>query len=572
MSIRRNTFLMTVLAAAALAAALAMAQAQTQSQQHQHQHYEKPAAELPPGPQGQIAPRLQNLGTHAFLVNTRIERAQAFFNQGVRLTYGFNHAEAGRAFREAARLDPNLAMAWWGQALVLGPNINSTMNPDDEPKAYELIQKALAMKDKATPRERDYIDALARRYTGKAEDRAAADRAFADAMREVARKYPDDLDAATIFAEALMDLRPWNYWTRDGKPYPETEELLRVLHSVVERHPNHPGALHYLIHVWEPTKTPERALEYADRLLPLMPGAGHMVHMPSHIYYRVGLYEKAAHANELAIAADEDYIVQCRAQGLYPLGYYPHNIHFLWIAATMQGRSREAIEAAKKTASKAPIEALKDVPILQGFLIVPYGALVRFGQWEEILKLPEPVAGYPFLRGMWHYARGMAYLRTNRLSEAERELEAVRRIVADPEKLDAVPGTFSSNTPSRVLRIAPEALAGEIAAARKDWDTALLHLHRGVLYEDSLEYIEPPDWHYPVRHSLGAVLLAAGRAAEAEVVYWDDLNRNPNNGWALFGLMQALRAQGKNDQAADVEKRFQQAWARADVKLTSSRF
>ena len=567
MSVRRITFFFTILAAASVSAAPVWAQEQS----HQHQHYEKPATEPPPGPEGQIAPRLQNLGTHAFAVSTRIERAQAFFNQGVRLAYGFNHAEAGRAFREAARLDPNLAMAYWGQALVLGPNINSTMNPDDEPKAFELIQKAVAMKAQATPRERDYIDALARRYTGKAEDRAAADRAFAGAMREVVRKYPDDLDAASIFAEALMDLRPWNYWTRDGQPYPETEELLRVLHSVVERAPNHPGALHYLIHVWEPTKTPERALDFADRLLPLMPGAGHMVHMPSHIYYRVGLYAKAAHANELAIAADEDYIVQCRAQGLYPLGYYPHNIHFLWIAATFEGRSQAAINAAKKTASKVPLEALKDVPILQGFLIVPYGALVRFGQWEEILKLPEPVAGYSYVRGMWHYARGMAYLRTNRLNEADSELAALEKIVADP-KLDEIPATFSSNTPSRVLRIAPEALGGEIAAARKDWNTALLRLHRGVLYEDSLNYIEPPDWHYPVRHSLGAVLLAAGRASEAEAVYWDDLNRNPNNGWALFGLTQALRAQGKNDQAAEVEQRFQKAWARADVKLTSSRF
>jgi tetratricopeptide (TPR) repeat protein len=489
-------------------------------------------------------------------------------NQGLNLAYGFNHAESGRSFREAARLDPDLAMAYWGQALVLGPNINAEMDPANEPVAYELVQKAVSLKSKASPREQAYIDALAKRYTGKAEDRAAADKAFAEAMREVAKAFPDDLDAQSLYAESMMDLRPWGYWMPDGEPHEGTAEIVSIIESVLERDSHHPLALHLYIHLIEPTETPEKAAVAADRLLTLMPGAGHMVHMPSHIYQRIGRYEDAARSNELAVLADEDYITQCRAQGLYPMGYYPHNIHFLWFAATMDGRGQLAIDNARKVAAKVPDEALKEMPMVAGFRVVPYYALTRFGRWDEMLKELPPPADSLYMKGVWHYARGLAFLGKGKLAEAEKELVEVKRIAKDPA-LDFT--LFSPNTAANIFSIAPEVLGGEIEAAKKNYDEAIAHLDRAVRIEDGLVYTEPSEWHYPPRHALGAVLLEAGRAREAETVYWEDLRRNRENGWALLGIIKALEAQGKTEQAAMMKERFQKAWSRADVKLTSSR-
>ena len=523
-----------------------------------------------PGPAGVLAPRLQNLGAHTFTVTTKSTRAQLFVNQGLNLAYGFNHAEAGRAFAEAARLDPGCAMAYWGQALVLGPNINAAMAPDDEPKALALVQKAAALARGATARERDYIDALAKRYTGKPDGRQGGDRAFADAMRALTKKYPRDLDAATIFAEALMDLRPWNYWTPDGLPNEGTAEAVAALERVLTSHPKHPGALHYWIHLWEPTKTPERAEREADRLLPLMPGAGHIVHMPAHIYLRVGRYADVVTSNQQAVAADEDYIAQCRAQGMYPLGYYPHNIHFVWLGATMSGQSRLALESARKVASSVSSATPEQQPFVQGFLVVPYFAMVRFGKWDEILAEPKPVHETLFTRAMWHFARGSALAAQGRFDQAVAEGAALQAIAADAA-LAKMP-QFSLNPPDKIVAVAVEVLDGDIAARQKQFDRAIAHFDRAIRLEDGLTYTEPPDWHAPVRHSLGAVLLAAGRPAEAETVYWDDLRRNRENGWALFGVHQALVAQGKRDEAALVEQRLKKAWARADVSLTSSRF
>ncbi len=531
-----------------------------------------------PGPSGVLAPRLQNLGTHTFKVTTKSARAQLFVNQGLNLAYGFNHAEAGRAFAEAARLDPGCAMAYWGQALVLGPNINAAMAPDDEPKALALVQKAVSLARGATARERDYIDALAKRYPapspsmgpGVSDGRQAGDRAFAEAMRALTKKYPRDLDAATIFAEALMDLRPWNYWTRDGMPHEGTTEAVAALERVFASNPKHPGALHYWIHLWEPTKTPERAEREADRLLPLMPGAGHIVHMPAHIYLRVGRYADVVTSNQQAVAADEDYIAQCRAQGMYPLGYYPHNIHFVWLGATMSGQSRLAIESARKVASSVASATPEQQPFVQGFLVVPYFALVRFGRWDEILAEPKPAHETPFTRAMWHFARGSALAAHGRFDQAVEERAALQAIAADAG-LAKMP-QFSLNPPDKIVAVAVEVLDGDIAARQKQFDRAIVHFDRAVRLEDGLTYTEPPDWHAPVRHSLGAALLAAGRPAEAETVYWDDLQRNRENGWALVGVHQALVAQGKNDEAALVEQRLKKAWARADVTLTSSRF
>jgi tetratricopeptide (TPR) repeat protein len=535
-----------------------------------HQHYERPAGyDQAPEPGKPIAPRLQNLGTHTFPVTTRSKQAQLFINQGVNLAYGFNHAEAGRAFAEAARLDPQCAMAFWGQALVLGPNINAPMAPEDEPRAAQLVKKAVALKPKANARERAYIDALAARYSGRAEDRQKNDRAFADAMKTVVQQYPADLDARAIYAEALMDLRPWNYWTRDGQPYPETREIQSSLEYVLARNRKHPGALHYWIHLWEPTDTPERAEAEADRLLPLMPGAGHVVHMPAHIYMRVGRHEDVIKSNLLAVKADEDYITQCRAQGMYPLGYYPHNIHFVWMGATAAGQGKLALDYARKTADAIPHDALGQLPILQGFLVVPYWAMVRFGKWQDILADKGPHFETAFTRGAWRYARAMALIATDRLDEAATELTELKKLLDDPSLKEQT--TFSTNNGLAILRIAPEVIAGELAAKRKDWDTAIMHLERAVRFEDGLIYQEPPDWHLPVRQNLAAVLLAAGRADEAETVYWEDLRRNPETGWSLFGLMQALEAQGKKEEAAAVSDRFKRAWKNADVTLTASR-
>lgn len=553
------------ISAALLSATCFTAQAQTPV----HKHYDVPEEAGTPSPTGALAPRLQNVGKHVFSVQCA-DRAQPFMNQGLNLTYGFNHAEASRAFGEAARLDPHCAMAYWGQALVLGPNINAPMDPATEPQALELIQKALAMKNHVSARERDYIDALAVRYTGDPEDRAAADQAYAGAMRMLSEKYPDDLDAATLYAEALMDLRPWNYWMRDGRPHPGTEDIAKTLERVVTANPEHPGALHLSIHLWEAFE-PRKAEAAADRLLTLAPAAGHLVHMPGHIYQRVGRYDDVIKANQLAILADEDYISQCRAQGLYPLGYYPHNIHFLWFGATMAGQSDLAIASARKTVSSIPKEAVVEVPILQTFLLVEDFALVRFGRWDEILKLPPLKYESLFTRGVRHYARGMALTRKHDFAAATKELDAAKKIAADPE-LIATPASMSLNLPDAVLRIAAESLAGEMAAEQGRYDEAITHLETAVRMQDALAYTEPDDWHYPVRHSLAAVLLKAGRPIEAETVYWQDLREHPKNGWALFGLAQALRAQGKTEEAKAIDEDFRTAWAKADIKLTSSVF
>ncbi len=540
----------------------------TAAQTTVHQHYGHDARADSPAPDGSTAPRLQNLGSHKFPVTTRSAKAQAFVNQGLNLAYGFNHAEAGRAFREAARLDSTCAMAYWGQSLVLGPNINAPMDPADEPKARALADHAMRRRRHASARERSLIEALDKRYRGDAAARVAADSAYASAMDAVSRLYPQDDDVVTLWAESAMDLRPWNYWRPDGTPYPGTKLIRERIETVMKRSPNHPGALHYYIHLVEPTRDAVLAEPAADRLLTLMPAAGHMVHMPSHIYQRVGRYADAVRSNELAVLADEDYITQCRAQGLYPMAYYPHNIHFLWAGATMEGRSELAIHSARKTAAQVSDSSLAALPLLAGFRVVPWYALTRFGHWDEMLAESRPTVGGPYLLGTWIYARGLALLARGRRDEAARLLDTLRTVTRG-EGLDYT--LFSPNTAGRILGIAPEVLAGELAAARGDHDSAVRHLETAVRLEDGLTYTEPEEWHYPPRHALGALLIAAGRPREAETVYWEDLRRHPENGWALRGLADALAAQGRDADAADARARFERAWARADVKLTGSR-
>ena len=518
---------------------------------------------------GQTAPRLQNLGDYSHPITTAAPRAQLFFDQGLRLSYGFNHREAYRSFQEAARLDPDCAMCYWGMALVLGPNINAPMNPEDEAVALSTVQRALSLREKASPAEQAYIGALARRYLGTASQRDTGNKLYAEAMRDVTRSYPDDLDAATLAVEAMMDLQPWSYWTRDGRPTGNTLEIMALLEGVLERNPNHPGANHLYIHMVEAWR-PDLAEAAADRLLKLMPGAGHMVHMPSHIYMRVGRYADASAANEAAIAADEDYITQCRTQGLYPVTYYPHNIHFLWSSATMEGKSFVALGAARRTVSRIPDHQWGHLPSwAQIFAAAPLYAMTRFGRWEEILAEPQPDRAQRYEMGVWLYARGMALARTKKFEAAEQELTLLKSLAASKEAADMAMG---AQTSAKLLGLAAAVVEGELAAEQGKYEPAIAALHRAVLMEDSLTYIEPADWHYPVRQSLGAVLLKAGRAAEAEAVYWEDLKRNPENGWSLFGLMQALRAQKREGEAAEIEARFKRAWAQADVELTSSRF
>ncbi|MER0171565.1 MAG: hypothetical protein DU489_13370 [Nitrosomonas sp.] len=518
---------------------------------------------------GQLIPRLQNLGTHTFPVSTRNPLAQQYINQGLNLAYAFNHAEARRAFREAARLDPGLTMAYWGQALVLGPNINAMMEPNEEPQALEIMQQAKSLMMNASPKEQALISALEKRYSGKTEHRTTNDKAYAEAMREVHQRFPDDADIAVLYVESMMDLRPWGYWMLDGTPYEGTAEIVALTEDVLHRNPQHPGALHMYIHLIEPTSTPERAEKAADTLLNLMPEAGHIIHMASHIYQRIGRYADSMKSNQLAIAADENYITQCHAQGVYPMVYYPHNIHFLWFAATMDGQSKIAIESAKQAAGKIDDEVLKAIPLAAIFRVTPYWALARFGHWQEILEQPAPPSTNPFLTGSWHYVRGLAFVAMRQPLQAEQELIALRKIMKNPSLDNSL---LSKNTTSTILSIAPEVLAGEIAAAHGQFDQTIAYLEKAVRLEDALVYTEPSEFHLPPRLALGAILLEAGQPTEAETVYWEDLRRNRNNGWALYGLIQALRAQKKDDQARLIEARFKKAWERADVTLQASRF
>lgn len=522
---------------------------------------------------GQIAPVLEGLGDHHRRITTDVERAQLFFDQGLRLAYAFNHAEALRAFKEAARLDPGCAMAYWGQALVQGPNTNLPMPDTNRAPAYEAIQKALGLRENASPTEQDMIDALAVRYANpeveeSPEDRAALDQAYADAMTALAEKYPADDDITTLYVASLMNLSPWNYWTLDGAPRGRTSEGVAALERVIERNPDHPGAHHYYIHIVEASYSPERAEASADKLATMMPGAGHMVHMPSHIYMRVGRFDDAVESNRLAQLADEGYITQCRAQGIYPVAYYPHNIHFMGWAAVESGRSEMAIEAARKIARHVPpgddpgMLALK-----QTFLCTPLYTLVRFNRWDEVLAEPEPAENVKFVRAIWHYARGRAYTAKGDLESARAELEALRTIAAD-ESFQQYPIGFS--TADTVLTIADHVVCGEIAEAEGDLDAAIAHYEAGVHLQDGMTYSEPPDWHYPVRMSLGAALLKAGRPQEAESVYWKDLSRHRFYPWSMHGLIQALEAQGKTEQAAEARDNLAGRWAHADIKLLSS--
>jgi tetratricopeptide (TPR) repeat protein len=511
-----------------------------------------------------------SLGSYSYRITTASPDAQRWFDQGLRLVYAFNHHEAQRAFREAARLDPTCAMCFWGIALTEGGNYNHPTDADREKKALAAVQQAGALGSGARPAERALIQALAKRHSVDPQvKREMLDRAYADAMRDVARQLPDDLEAATFFADALMNLRPWNLWAPDGTPHPGTEEIVETLERVIARNPNHPGALHLYIHAVEASTQPGRAEAAADRLLPLMPGAGHLVHMPSHIYWRVGRYADAVTVNAAAARADRAYFKTAQPSGIYRGLYYPHNIDFIWHSASMQGRSAETIRAAREFAENAPAEMIKQMPDMETAPAAPIVALARFGRWDEVLAYSAPPRDWPYTSGVWRYARGLAFNAKGQAADATRELREVENILTSVPPERTVAFFFRAKN---MLQLAANLLAGEIAAKTGDVATAERLLRAAVAEQDTHWFTEPPPWYFPVRQSLGAVLLQAGRASDAEQVYREDLRRNPGNGWSLFGLAQSLKAQGKTADAAQVDEGFRKAWAQADVRLTASRF
>lgn len=516
-------------------------------------------------------PLYDNLGDYSRVITTESPQAQAYFTQGLILTYGFNHAEAISAFEEAARLDPSCAMCYWGKAYALGPNINAPMAPEAVAPAFAALQQAQKLASGASPVEQALIEALAARYVvDPAADRATLDLAFAEAMGKVVAQFPADDDVGAIHAEALMNLTPWNYWTKEGEPTEHTAAILAALEGVLARSPDHPGANHYYIHAVEASQDPGRAIPSAERLATLVPGAGHLVHMPAHTYWRVGRYQDAVEANEHAIHADESYLPDRPAPGFYALGYYPHNIHFLFAAAAMSGQSELAIEAARKLVAEVPEAAYAEVPPLEDFLPMPIMALARFGRWDEVLAEPKPAEQYQYTTGIWHYARGLALVRQGDLAEAAAELEQLEALAAQQGLKDLVLYSFSPAATN--LTLAAHTLRGELAGARGDVEAQIAELEQAVAIQDGFAYIEPPVWYYPVRQSLGAALLAAGRHAEAEAVFKEDLRQYPANGWSLFGLAASLKAQGKTAKAAEARAAFEEAWHHADVELTAPQF
>src|SRR5581483_9526721 len=509
---------------------------------------------------------MAGLGDLHHPVSTKNQEAQQFFDQGLRLIYAFNHDEAARSFQHAAELDPKLAMAWWGVAEAEGPNYNDPASDDRFAQAHAAIQKAVDLSASASPSEKAYIQAMALRFPAdpKADRRKAAE-SYHDAMREVAKKFPDDLDAATLFAESGMNLHPWGLWHPDGTPEAGTEEIVSTLESVLRRDPNHLGAVHYYIHAVEASRSPERALAGANRLAALAPAAGHIVHMPAHVYIRTGDYEAAVKTNEQAAEVDRAYIQASGAQGIYPMMYYSHNLHFIAMCAAMNGDYAESKKNADMLAAHVG-PAVSMMPPLEGFMTIPIAVQIRFHRWSDILNMPQPDPSMKTTTVFWHFARGMALAGTGKISDAEAEY----KIVSDAEKATPPDVVFAmpvNNKAKDIMVIAENVLGAKIAAAKHDTAGEIAMLKTAVSVQDSLKYGEPPDWFFPVRESLGAALLMKGDAAAAEQVFRDDLERNPRNPRSLFGLQQALKAQGRDYDAGFIQKQFQSSWKGGEGQL-----
>jgi tetratricopeptide (TPR) repeat protein len=499
-------------------------------------------------------------------VSTTNPQAQQFFDQGLRQIYAFNHDEAARSFQRAAELDPKLAMAYWGVAEAVGPNYNDPASDERFAAAHTAIQKAADLSANASPAEQAYIQAMALRFPAdpKADRRQAAE-AYHDAMREVSKNFPDDLDAATLFAESGMNLHPWGLWHRDGTPEAGTEEIVATLESVIKRDPNHMGAIHYYIHAVEASASPERALAGANRLAAMAPSAGHLVHMPAHVYIRTGDYAAAVKTNQAAAIADRAYIKASGVQGLYPMMYYSHNLHFIAMCSAMSGDYPEAMKNAQMLAAHVRPH-VKEMPPLEGFVTIPIAVDVRFRRWDDILKMPKPSPEMKTETVFWHFARGMALAAMGKPDEAQADYQ----VVADAEKNTPEDVVFAmpvNNKTKDVLKIARDVLGAKIALAKKDNAGAITQLQDAVTVQDSLKYNEPEDWFFPVRESLGAVLLMGGDASGAEKVFRQDLDRHPRNPRSLFGLEEALKAQKRDYDAGFVQKRFQASWKGGPAKL-----
>ena len=521
---------------------------------------------MPNPPAPKKATLMSGLGDLHHPVSTSNPEAQKFFDQGMRLIYAFNHQEAAGSFERAAELDPKMAMAYWGLAEAVGPNYNDPADPDRYKKAHEAIAKGQELAANASPSEKAYIAAMALRFPADpaADHRLAAER-YRNAMGDVVKQFPDDLDAATLFAEAGMDLHPWGLWRPDGTPEGGTEDIIAALESVLKRDPNHMGAIHYYIHAVEASPSPERALAAANRLAALAPAAGHLVHMPGHVYIRTGDFESAVKTNQLAAAADRAYLQASGSPGLYGAMYYSHNLHFIAACSSMNGNYAEAHKAAEMLATHVG-PMVKDIPPLEGFMTVPLAVEVRFQKWDQILTMPQPPAAMQTTTVFWHFARGMALAAKGKVAEAEAEHHIVSE-AADKTPPDQVFAMPVNNKAKDVLNIATNVLGAKIAQAKHDSTGAISLLRRAVAIQDTLKYDEPPDWFYPVRESLGAVLLLNGNAAEAEKAFREDLDRNPRNPRSLFGLAEALRAQNRAYDAQFVDKQFQSNWKSTEIKL-----
>jgi len=523
------------------------------------QHHEMPAGSRP-------VTLVTGLGDLHHPVSTKNAEAQKFFDQGLRFIYAFNHDEAARSFHKAAELDPKLAMAWWGVAEAVGPNYNDPASEERFKEAHDAIQKASDLSGGVSANEKAYIAAMALRFPADPKaDRQKAAEAYRDAMREVVKSYPDDLDAATLFAESGMNLHPWGLWNHDGTPREGTEEIVATLESVMKRDPNHLGAIHYYIHAVEASNSPERALAGANKLAALAPAAGHIVHMPAHVYIRTGDYAAAVKTNEEAAAVDRAYIKASGAQGIYPMMYYSHNLHFIAMCSAMNGNYAEAKKAADMLAAHVG-PAVKDMPPLEGFMTIPMAVDVRFHKWDDILAMKKPDEAMKTTTVFWHFARGMALAGKGKTDEAEAEY----KIVSEAEKATPPDMIFQmpiNNKAKDIMKIAENVLGAQLALAKKDNAGAANMLRDAVAIQDGLNYGEPPDWFFPVRESLGGVLLMSGDAAGAEKVFREDLEKNPRNPRSLFGLREALKAQDRSYDAGFVEKQFKDSWKGGEVKV-----
>ncbi|HKN17382.1 MAG TPA: hypothetical protein VJX47_10585 [Candidatus Sulfotelmatobacter sp.] len=506
------------------------------------------------------------LGNLHHPVTTKNSQAQQFFDQGLRFIYAFNHDEAARSFQHAAELDPKLAMAYWGVAEAVGPNYNDPADPDRYKRAHDAVQRAVDLSAAATPSDQAYIQAMAKRFPGDpAADLKKAAEDYRDAMRQLVSEFPDDLDAATLFAEAAMNLHPWGLWHTDGTPEAGTDEIVSTLESVIKRDPDHVGAVHYYIHAVEASSNPERALAGANRLAALAPNAGHIVHMPAHVYIRTGDYEAAVKTNEQAAAVDRAYIKATGVQGIYPMMYYSHNLHFIAMCAAMNGNYEESRKNADLLAENVGPH-VKEMPPLEGFMTIPMAVELRFHHWNEILKMPQPDASMKTATVFWHLGRGLALAGTGKITEAEAEY----KIVSDAEAATPPDVIFQmpiNNKAKDIMKIAKDVLGAKLALAKKDNSGAVALLRDAVAIQDTLKYGEPPDWFFPVRESLGATLLINGDAAGAEKVFRDDLERNPRNPRSLWGLHEALLQQKRDYDAGFVHRQFESSWKGQTLKL-----